>query len=398
MEQERLLTREFLSLCIITFLALCNIAVFYTFHHYLLELGFDGREAGFLIGLYSFTAMLCYLFISSYIELSNARICMVSGIVIIACCGVSYFFAQTFFPLALIRIVSGIGLFLTMSSSMVVLVSIIPPAKTGVAFSLYSVAMLLPYSIMPAFSEFLSSYIDSPPVIYMSTAILLVPAAAVTWVMIKRIEVRLRGMAAHKKQARGKKNGRANLFRREVLSILLTNCIYFLLFSSLFYLFKGYGIEKGLANPGLFFSILTGVMVSLRLFGSAIFDACAKVTLVTGALLITGLAYGLLAFSSEPWQIFTLAVLFGLGMGLCIPPLNALMFHTTLPQYRGYNANMMMLSMHFGSFSGPFVGAWVIEAGGYKMLFLWATALTLTAATLLLKINPGSRKGDKGTC
>jgi predicted MFS family arabinose efflux permease len=39
---------------------------------------------------------------------------------------------------------------------------------------------------------------------------------------------------------------------------------------------------------------------------------------------------------------------------------------------------MMMLSVHIGTFLGPFVGAWTIDAVGYRGC--WTTAALLTAA------------------
>ena len=50
--------------------------------------------------------------------------------------------------------------------------------------------------------------------------------------------------------------------------------------------------------------------------------------------------------------ILPVAAVFGLGMGLCVPPLNSLMYLVTEPKHRGFNANMMMLSIHFGTFLG----------------------------------------------
>jgi len=84
-------------------------------------------------------------------------------------------------------------------------------------------------------------------------------------------------------------------------------------------------------------------------------------------------------------------VLFGLGMGLCVPPLNSLMYLNTSPQFRGYNANMMMLVLHVGSFMGSFFGAWIIDFGGYDHFLIMAAVMAIGTAGFFLAVNPGQK-------
>lgn len=389
MAKEKLLNFEFLSLCFITFLAVCNVAVFYNLHLYLGTIGLSGKEAGFTIGLYSFSAMILYVAASRHISLKNSLSCIVTGMVIVIGCGAAYLFAESFWSLAIVRIVNGAGMFLVMASCMVRLVAIIPPDKTGLAFSLYSVALLLPYSLMPAVSEMVMPLTDNPPVIYMLTAALLLPAV----ILVLRLRTRARSGYQVLEAKRGEilcnNLERRNLLRQSVVSILLVNAVYFTLFSALFYLFQGFAVERGIKNPGFFFTVQMGVMVVIRLLCGRIFDNFSKVALVVIALLITGAGFGLLRVVSDTMWLLPIAVVFGLGMGLCVPALNSLMYLVTRPQFRGYNANMMMLALHLGSFTGPFAGAWIIDFCGYDQFLSFALLVTVTAAAFFLAVNPG---------
>lgn len=170
--------------------------------------------------------------------------------------------------------------------------------------------------------------------------------------------------------------------------MLLVNSIYFTLFTGLFYLFKGFALSRGVANPGFFFTVQMGVMVMLRLSGGYLFDRISKVLLVTLSMGITGLSFLLLYLMPSPSWTLYIAIIFGLGMGLCIPPLNSLMYLIAEPEFRGYNANMMMLTVHLGTFTGPFVGSMIITYGGYNTFLISAALLTICAALLLVKANP----------
>jgi predicted MFS family arabinose efflux permease len=140
------LNLKFISLCGLTFLPLCCVTVFFVFHGYHLSLGFETKTAGFLISLYSLSAMSLYASVSQRITLANAYRAMVTGAVLLAGCAIAYRFASEFWMLAGVRMVHGAGVFLIMASCMVVLVSVIPAEQSGYAFSLYSVALLAPYS------------------------------------------------------------------------------------------------------------------------------------------------------------------------------------------------------------------------------------------------------------
>lgn len=385
MTNRKLITSDFLALCLITFLSLCNTAVFFNFFPYLQTLGFSSQEAGLLIGVYALTSMVMYGGFSRFITTQNGYRIMVAGLLITTCCGVGYTVATTMALLITIRIISGIGLFLTMSSCMTLFVTVIPPGRSGVAFSLYSVAMLLPYSIMPAITELTSGWFSTPVTMYMLTALLLLPTAIFALSKSQRQkQLNLaQQTAAHSAVAVSGKAYRRNLLQKPVLFILLINATYFFLFSSLFYFLKGYGALLEVSNPGYFFTIQMAVMVLLRMFGSRMFDAYPKEYLILFALAVTAIGYVFLAIGVGGALFFCLAILFGAGMGLCIPPLNALMYLHGESQFRGYNANMMLLAMHFGSFIGPYGGSMLIANGGYST-YCYATIALIGIAALVV--------------
>ena len=47
-----------------------------------------------------------------------------------------------------------------------------------------------------------------------------------------------------------------------------------------------------------------------------------------------------------------------------------------------------MLTVHFGTFMGPFVGAWIIDAGGYDRFLSFGILTAVCAAGFFLIANP----------
>ncbi|HET6460750.1 MAG TPA: hypothetical protein VFG29_08190 [Syntrophales bacterium] len=63
-DPRKLMTFEFLGLCVVIFLAFCNVTVFYNLFNYLETLQIPADLRGLAIGSYSLTAMLLYLLVS----------------------------------------------------------------------------------------------------------------------------------------------------------------------------------------------------------------------------------------------------------------------------------------------------------------------------------------------
>ncbi len=378
--------KQFMLLCCITFLALCNTAVYFNLHPYLMELGITARHAGFLIGLYSLASMFFYAFGSKWITSSNSYGCMCLGLLILCVCGNSYMLVRESWLIGLIRMGSGFGLFLAMASTMVVLVQLIPPHMTGIGFSVFSVAMLLPYSIMPAVTELASPCIEQPPQLYSLTALLLLPAAGFALFRSRQQRAADGQKKSSTETTHLKKLREKNIRRPTIRGLLWLNGSYFTVFSSQFYLLKGFATHYGIHHPGYFFTIQMGVMIALRLTGSGLFDTVNKACLVQIALFCMAAGFGMLPWATSSLYFFMLAILFGIGMGLCVPPLNALMYQHSVPELRGYNANMMMLAMHFSSFIGPYIGTWLIVGGGYNLYCFAAVCLMLTGIFVVQRL------------
>jgi len=149
-ENSKILTFELLGLCLVTFVSLCNVTVFYNLFNYLQTLGIPADLQGFLVGVYSLTAMVLYLAVSPFLTPGNAPRTMLLGMAVMALCGVGYLFVHSFWGLLWLRMLNGCGQFLMGAGAMTLFVSIIPSGRSGQAFAVYSLAILLPYGVVPA--------------------------------------------------------------------------------------------------------------------------------------------------------------------------------------------------------------------------------------------------------
>ena len=150
---DSLLNFEFAALSAISFLAFCNLSLFYGFNAYLEGLGVAAAWRGILIGLEPGTAFLLRPIISPWLTPRNSVPVMGVGLGLIMLALLGYSQAGDLWSLALVRVLHGAG-FVTMISACVnVLVLFIPEGRSGQGFGVFSITSLLPYAVLPPLVE-----------------------------------------------------------------------------------------------------------------------------------------------------------------------------------------------------------------------------------------------------
>ena len=377
-ETRKILTFEFLGLCVVIFLAFCNVTVFYNLFNYLQTIGIPANLRGLVVGSYSLTAMLLYLLVSPFLTPANATRAMLLGIAVVTLCGISYLFVYSFWGLLGLRIINGFGQFLMSAGAMTLFVSVIPKERSGQAFAIYSVAILLPFAAVPAVMDALVFFIPTPPHGYAGATVTLIPAA---WIVlhIRRRRMEQSGMV-EKRHLPAWSDIRANVTQLPIALLLLLNAIYIINWSSMFFLIKGFADEQGIINVGSFFAVQTGLMIAFRLLGGRFFDVFDKARVVVATFVV--IAIGHLALDNLPgaWAISLVAIIFGVGMGMGQPAFHGLMFEVSPPPFRPLNANLILFATQAGFFLGPVLGGALVARWGYHGYFLFSVGLALAAA------------------
>ncbi len=364
----KLFSFEFVGLLGVILLVFANIAVFYNLYNHLELLGIPGDLRGFLIGVFSLSSIPLFMFAGPFITYRNAPRLMLLGLLVIGVCGVAYLVVQSLWAMLILRIINGAGMFCLSASSLALLVWVVPEQKSGQGFAVFSAAILIPYALVPMVVDWLEPWIPSMAHTYAGMPILLLPAAGVVlWVMRRR---RISGEAGDKPRLPSWPEIKRNISRLPIAVMLVAQCFYFFNFSGIFFLFKGFADQINLTNVGHFFTVQMILMLVIRTLGSRLFDRVSKVWLLSLAFFLTSCGYLALVFTSTPAWIMPISLIFGVGLALGYPALNALMYLYSEPQLRVLNANLMMMALQLGYFLGPLVGGSLVVHTGYTGFFL----------------------------
>jgi len=379
---DSFITREFIALNAIMFLAFCNIAVFFQFYGYLGTLPIPRESFGLLIALFSVTVLLIRPIISPFLNPSNSR-----KWIFVSCCAVVaslvlYTWALDFWSMAVVRLVHGATYVVLATAVLARMVGCIPPGRSGQAFGLISVITVLPYAVVPPLLEPLDRLMGGfLGVLDLSAAVM---ALAVPLVLLVGRDSD--AMTDSSGQGIRYRDVTVNLKDPRVLALLGLSLLVWTTFTPIFYFLKEYGHGIGVANPGWFFTVSTVAEISVRLLAGPLFDKLHKPTMLVAALVCLALGYVALTEVREPVLFYAMGVVLGLGWGVALPLLSSLMFDVSEPRFRALNSNLAMVMFQAGFFVGPLAGAAILAHGGYGTLYWVCAGLLLAGVAPTLRL------------
>jgi predicted MFS family arabinose efflux permease len=388
-ELRALFTREFLALNGIVFLAFCNIAVFFKFHEYLGTLPIGKDWFGLLIALFSLSVLVIRPFISPFFHPDNARRWIGIGCVAVIASLMLYNQCRDFWSMALLRVVHGAGYVVMVTAIVSRMVDCIPPGMSGQAFGLFSVITLLPYAVLPPLMEPLTRRLGSFDGVLEACAI----AMVLTFPLLRMVGSQPKDLAKGPESRINIKELGENLRNPPVVAILVLSLLVWASFTPVFYFLNGFGDRIGVTNAGWFFTLSTMTEIGVRVFAGHLFDRLDKRKLLLGSVAWLCLGCAAMAHLSGPVSFYGMGLVLGLGWGVVMPMLSALLFDVSEPRLRPLNTNLAMEMFQAGWFVGPVVGAPVLAHWGYPTLY-YACSGMLLAGLALAPLLSVKREGE----
>jgi predicted MFS family arabinose efflux permease len=378
---DRILTREFVLLNAVVFLGFSNIALFFQFYSYLQSLPIDPAWFGFLISLFSVLALALRPLISPLLHPGNARAWMTAGTVVSAGALVGYAFAHSLVPMVLVRSLHGVGFVVMATGVMAMVVAFIPASRSGQAFGIISVNTLLPNALLPPLLDLFTRALGG------FDRVLAAAGLAMLLVLPCILAIRPPSGVAAGGGAPGFSPGafRENFGRRRVPLLLGVTLLFFTSYTMIFFFLKDFGRHIGVPNPGLFYTLATAIMIGVRVAAGAVLDRLDKVRLLSVVFLFMAAGYGALPLAGGPVFFYAVACLLGLAWGASTPLMNAIIFESSLPRYRGLNLNLSTWMIDGGYVIGPILGGLVLagEEKHYGLLYGLCAAMILAAVAVL---------------
>jgi predicted MFS family arabinose efflux permease len=379
---------EFIVLGLTVMAAFCNVSVFYSFYHYLGTIDIPVAWRGFLVGLEPMAAFILRLFVLPWLHVRNALWVMMTALFLLVGVSCSYLWVATVPALIAVRIVHGAAFVLLTSGAIALAVHFTPAEKSGQAFSVVSIATMIPYAVIPPLAEAIHPWVRTDADIYAGVSIFAVVAILLLAAVSGRIGKALGGRDGVLLRRPSFAEIRENLRTRAVGILLGAGLLVYLAHATLFYFLKDLSLRTGAGDVGFFFTLSMVTMIAVRAFGGALLERMNKLIALRMGLLLWIPCFMALPHADTQTAFYLLAAVYGLSLGVSLPLLTALLFSASPPQLRGLNTNLNLFTLDMAYFLMPYLGGIVIVFGaGFEVLFYGAAGVVLLSLVLIITIS-----------
>ncbi len=155
-----------------------------------------------------------------------------------------------------------------------------------------------------------------------------------------------------------------------------------------------YGEELGVANIGLFFTVLAGTMLVIRPISGRLSDRFGVQRMMVPSIISFSIAFLVIGNATAMPLILVGALLASFGDGTSNPAAQALSVMMEPKERRAVASNTLYVGMDIGFFVGPLLGGLVLDlAGNYRAVILAGSVpLALALVVLLVTWKPCARR------
>jgi MFS family permease len=263
---RKIFTREFI---LGVFSQFAFISVFYilipTLPIYLLKSGSTEAEIGVLIGIFFVSSLALRPFVGKALLRIPEKDFMIAGAVIFVLTSFAYLVAPPFWPFSLVRIFQGIGLAFFHTASFTMIANISPEAHLGQSLSYFFLAPNISLALLPSLGMFLINRF-SFNFLFLTCLSLSLCALLITF-KLKRRPIPPTEDPSPKEGV---------LLSWKAIPPSIVNFLNFIMWGALTAFFPLYALNHGVANSGLFFTVVAIMFFLGRGFGGKILDLYSR--------------------------------------------------------------------------------------------------------------------------
>ena len=254
---QKIFTRDFVFALLAQFASVSIVQILIpTLPIYLSREGSTEAEIGVLIGIFFFSSLVLRPFVGKALLKYHEKHFMIAGAVLYGLTSIAYLAAPPFWPFLTVRVFQGIAFAFFQTASITLIVNISPEAHRGRSISYWYLAMNVSGALSPSLGIFLINHF-SFTLLFLVCFGLSLCSLFFTNKLARRQIAPLQDSSLH--------DG-FFLSRKAILPSIINFLSYFM-WGALAAFFPLYAINHGVANPGLFFTVIGTTLILGRALG-----------------------------------------------------------------------------------------------------------------------------------
>ncbi len=381
-KNETLFTKNFILTSLSTFTLFTSFYfLLITLPFYIQKLGGSESEIGYIIGVFTISAVILRPFIGREIDKRGRKKLLVAGIIVFLVSMMLYNYTKDVTSLLLLRILHGLGWGAATTAASTLIADIAPPLRRGEAMGIFGMSSNVAMAIGPVLSIMLLKAYDFPLLFEVCTAIALI---SLLLVLPIKEEIIL--------------HPQTPLFSKEALIPSALMFTISLTYGSVVSFLPLFQVKQGIANPGIFFSLFAITLILVRALAGKLSDIKGRKFVIVPGMIIITLGLFLVATANSQNAFLASGVLYGLGFGLFHPTMMALLVDRVTPLERGAAMGTFTAAFDLGigvgsilmgmllQFAGGMLKEKFGEFAGFAAIYILGGLIVLAAALLFTLI------------
>lgn len=356
------------------------------FPAYLAELSGNRSLAGFATGVYTGAALLLRPTAGWFLDRRGRRAALAIGAVALAASLALYFpLSGSVVPFLALRAASGAAFCFLSTAAGALVADSAPPSRLGEGVGFFALSTVLGTALGPVLGLALAAKGGTAAFLSGSLAVG-VSGAALALLLPLRLP------AASPPRSPG--TAAASAERVGALRFAPSLCLFLVAVALGFILsfIQAAGAERAVSGVGRFFTFYSLSVLAVRLAGARLMDRADAAVLAYASLASLALCFAVLALADSYAAFMAAACLFGAGVGVLQPLLNALQLRFVPARMRGTASAAYFAAMDLGVTVGSIALGLALPGVGFGGMFAALAALMLAAAAAFhLLIRPSAR-------
>lgn len=332
-----------------------------------------GELAGLVVTVFTVSALLFRPVFGNLMDVRGRTPVLVLGAGILLTTALLYNFTTAVGLLLVIRFIQGAGFSAHTTSSGTIVADIVPKSRLSEGIGYFGIANTVATAIGP----FLGLYCVKS--FGYGTFFLWVSVLAVlSFLSTLCVNYEKKKPKGALESSSGRKDRRSFI---EATSVRPSLVVFFvaMTFGAIITYLPAFGISRKIENIGVFFSVYAAAVLCSRMITGRIADRYGFTKVILPALISLGISLALLAFSHSFPMILAAGIFYGLGYGIAIPLLNAIVIQLCPEGRKGAATATIFAAMDIGIGFGALFWGWIERGSGFTAVYLLASLCSLVA-------------------
>jgi MFS family permease len=372
-KQEKMFGANFLLAFFCNVCVISNLVFFLFFNRYLEELGASEAQIGVYMGALAFGSVVVRPMVGAAVDRYGRRRLIFFGILLMMLATIGYFLCRDLnWEILVVRALHGAGFGCYITGIFTIIVDDAPVTRRAKVIGVFGLSGMSTYAIFPMMAESIIRHFGFRALF--ATALFSLTAGFVLSMFLKEQDpVRFDFPPI----------SFIRLLGRVELLIPVGALFFFCTGVGALVNFIAVYLAPMKLSISFFFiaSSLAGVIVRFNLGDLA--DIYGRRRVAFPAFTAGSLALFWLGNFHYRWELLLSGLLYGIGIGLAVPAVAALIVDRVKPQDRGKGLALFTASFDFGVMAGSFVYGAVAGFIGYSHMYFFAAAVMLISAVII---------------